>query len=410
VPEATGDLSLETQGTDTPRAWLIVAAAFIAGFVVFGIVYSFGVFFEPMAAEFGADRATTSALFSITGAVFSALGSLTGHLSDRLGPRAVVAAGAIVMGASLVLTSFIGSIWAGYLIYGVGLGVGAACAYIPTLAIVGGWFAKRRNTALGIAAAGTGCGMLVVPPVSTILIGHYGWRMTDTFLGLGAALLLGLCAAVVAPPPAVQAIVGRSLRRVLRSFDFIMLYVSWVLATTALFVPLVYLPAFALHRGASDVAASALLSLLGGVSVVGRLGIGPLGDRIGILKVFKIAVFTMAVSYVLWLVSGTYAWLVAFSAVLGVAYGVRIAVMPGVLIEFFGLRNLGALLGIFFTGSGIAAVLGPLLAGFIVDHTASFGWGIAFALAMGALGFAAVVPLALNKASRTGSAEFGTIG
>jgi MFS family permease len=410
VPEVAGEPSPETQGTNTLRAWLIVAAAFIGGFVVFGIVYSFGVFFEPMAAEFGANRTATSALFSITGAVFYVLGSLTGHLSDRLGPQVVVAAGAIVIGASLVLTSFIGNIWVGYLTYGVGLGVGAACAYVPTLAIVGGWFVERRNTALGIAAAGTGCGMLMVPPVSTVLIEHYGWRMTDTILGLCAALLLTLCAVVVAPPPATQAIVGRSLRRVLCSFDFLMLYVSWVFATTALFVPLVYLPAFALNHGASVVAASALLSLLGGMSVVGRLGMGPLGDRIGILRLFKIAVFTMAASYVLWLMSGAYAWLVAFSAILGVAYGVRIALMPGVLIEFFGLQNLGALLGIFFTGSAVSAVLGPLLAGFIVDHTPGFGWGIAFALVMGVLGFGAVVPLAVNKVSRTGSAEFGTTG
>ncbi len=68
-------------------------------------------------------------------------------------------------------------------------------------------------------------------------------------------------------------IVGRSLRRVLCSFDFLMLYVSWVFATTALFVPLVYLPAFALNHGASVVAASALLSLLGGMSAVVPLAV-----------------------------------------------------------------------------------------------------------------------------------------
>jgi MFS family permease len=57
------------------------------------------------------------------------------------------------------------------------------------------------------------------------------------------------------------------------------------------------------------------------------------------------------------------------------------------------VQNLGAILGIFFTASGISAVLGPLLAGFIVDATGSYQWGIAFALAAGTLGFAAVAPL-----------------
>ena len=134
----------------------MVAAAFTASFVVFGVMYSFGVFFTPMATQFHASRAATSAFFSITGFVSYLLASVTGHLSDRFGPRIVVGAGAVVMGTGLVFTAFIGHMWVGYLTYGVGVGVGAACAYIPTLAIVGGWFTKRRNTALGIAAAGTG--------------------------------------------------------------------------------------------------------------------------------------------------------------------------------------------------------------------------------------------------------------
>jgi MFS family permease len=85
--------SVTAPQADSRRAWLTVAAAFLAGFVVFGITYSIGPFVEPMAAEFHASRAATSALFSITALTFYALGSLSGHLSDRLGPRIVVSAG-----------------------------------------------------------------------------------------------------------------------------------------------------------------------------------------------------------------------------------------------------------------------------------------------------------------------------
>ena len=389
-----------TGGPDSARGWLIVAAAFTTGFVVFGIIYSFGVFFEPMATELGASRAATSGLFSVTGLVFYFSGSLTGHLGDRLGPRIVVGAGAIVMSAGLVLTAFIGRMGLGYVTYGIGVGVGAACVYVPTLAIVGGWFVKQRNTALGVAAAGTGCGMLTVPPLAAALIEAYGWRLSSIVLGLGVAPLLAFCALAAAPPPLAQAAAPRALGPVLRSSEFVMLYLSWVLATTALFVPLVYLPAFALDHGIGQVPASALLSVLGGTSVLGRLGIGPLGARIGTLRLFKMAVFTMAVSYVLWLTFATYPWLVAFAAILGLGYGIRIALMPAVLIEFFGLQNLGALLGIFFTASGVSAAVGPLLAGLIVDHTGGLEWGLAFAIASGALGFAAVVPLRLGQTHR----------
>jgi MFS family permease len=76
--------------------------------------------------------------------------------------------------------------------------------------------------------------------------------------------------------------------------------------------------------------------------------------------------------------------------------------MPVVLIEFFGLGNLGAILGIFFTASGISALCGPILAGLIIDYTGSYQWGIVFALTMGALGFAVIAPLRSHRVSQGG--------
>jgi MFS family permease len=393
-------LSSAAHGPDSRAAWFMVTAAFIAGFVVFGVMYSFGAFFQPMAAEFHADRAQTSAFFSITGMIFYMSGSLAGHLSDRLGPRIVVGTGAIVMGASLMLTASIGQLWVGYLTYGVGVGIGAACVYLPTLAIVGGWFDRHRSGALGIAAAGTGCGTLILPPVAATLIQGHGWRVTYLAFGLGCTVLLAICALIARPPPVARVRVAHSVGRVVFSFEFMMLYVSWLCATTALLVPLVFLPAFARGQGIGPVAASALLSALGGMGVLGRVGIGALTKRIGTLRLYKLSVLMMGASYLLWLLFADYRLLLAFAALLGLGYGLRISLTPVVLIEFFGLGNLGAILGIFFTASGISALCGPILAGLIIDHTGNYQWAIVFALAMGALGFAVIAPLRPHRVSQ----------
>jgi MFS family permease len=343
-------------------------------------------------------RVATSALFSITSLSFYAFGSLTGHLSDRLGPRIVVSAGAGLVGAGLIASALIEQIWVGYLTYGIGVGLGAACAYVPTLAIVGGWFTRRRNAALGVAATGTGCGMLVMPPLAATLIEHFGWRHANMILGVGCALLLAICASVSERPPLASPS-SHSLGRVVRSPAFVMLYVSWILATAALFVPFVFLPAFAIDHGVSQVAAAALISVLGGMSVIGRLGLGLLGDRVGTLRLFKVATLVMGASYVLWLAATDHGWLLVFAAVLGLGYGVRIALMPVILIELFGLQSLGAVLGVFFTATGVSALLGPPLAGFIVDYTGSYRWAAALALGMGLLGFAAVLRLRADRVS-----------
>jgi MFS family permease len=91
--------------------------------------------------------------------------------------------------------------------------------------------------------------------------------------------------------------------------------------------------------------------------------------------------------------------------VLGVAYGIRIALMPGVLIELFGLSNLGAILGVFFTGTGIASIVGPLIAGVIVDRAQTYLFGIVFALVMGVLGFLAIAPLKITAETVSSQAD-----
>jgi MFS family permease len=186
---------------DSGRAWLVVLGAFAASLVVFGVVYSFGVFLQPVAKEFHADPAETSAFFSITSVVYYALGAFAGRAADRLGPRIVIATGAATLGLGLCLTAFVDSIWLGYLTYGLGVGIGGACCYVPTLAVVGHWFERHRNTALGVAASGTGAGTMAAPLVAAALIHAFGWRTTDVVFGITAAAILFGCAALARPLP-----------------------------------------------------------------------------------------------------------------------------------------------------------------------------------------------------------------
>jgi predicted MFS family arabinose efflux permease len=67
----------------------------------------------------------------------------------------------------------------------------------------------------------------------------------------------------------------------------------------------------------SQVLAAALISVLGGMSVIGRLGLGVVGDRVGTLRLFKVARLVMGVSYLMWLAATDYSWLLVFAAVLG---------------------------------------------------------------------------------------------
>jgi MFS family permease len=267
-------------------------------------------------------------------------------------------------------------------------------AYVPSLAVIGGWFVRRRNLALGVAAAGTGSGTLVFPPIAAMLIEHYGWRAAFIVLGVAGGLVLLGCAALTRAPPVARGGDTAGLRpsEMMRSRAFVLLYLSWVFATSALLVPFVFLPAFAQAHGAGEVAAASLISVIGGTGILGRLILGPLGDRIGVIRLFKLMVLVMAVSYTIWLLS-SYWWLVVFAVVLGISYGSRIAAVPAVLIELFGAAHLGTMLGVFFTATGLAAVIGPSLAGVAVELSGGYGGAIVFAFVSGLLGFAVILPL-----------------
>lgn len=362
-------------------------------FAVFGVAYSFGAFFEPMAEELGSGRGATSLVFSITAFLYFLLGALSGIAVDRFGPRPVLLVGAAVMGSGLLLTSRASSIEVGYVTYGLGVGVGVACGYVPMVAVVGGWFDRRRSAALGIAVAGIGLGTVIVVPVAAALIEAHGWRTSYVVFAAASAGML-VVAAVLAerPPRPVSGALSLSLGEVVRTRAFASLYGSSLLLSLALFQVFVYLPSFAVDQGATSVAAAALVSVVGGASIAGRLLLGPLADRVGRIRVYRACFAVMGLSFGIWLVAPSYPWLVVFALVMGGAYGGFIALSPAVAAEVFGVRNLGSLVGVLYTGAGLGALVGPPLAGALIDAS-GYRWAIAASMIAAAAAAVALVPL-----------------
>jgi MFS family permease len=393
APGAMADPLPPLDQFDSPRAWAMVGATFVGLFATYGVSYSFGAFFKPMAAEFGAPRSATSAMFSITVLVWAMLGPVTGHLSDRFGPRIVVASGALVMGLGLILTSMIDRLWLGYLTYGIGVGVGVACAYVPMVAVVGGWFLRRRNTALGIAVAGIGFGTVCGAPIAAALIAPLGWRATYVVFAIATTAILLGCAYVAERPPVHVTPSPLRLAEAIRTPAFGLMYGSSVLISTALFVPFVYLPSFAHDRGVSEFLSAALVGIIGGASVAGRMGLGALADRAGVVRLYQASFLVLALSYSIWMVASSYPTMVVFALVMGAGYGGYVALSPAVIAHLFGPHRMGTVLGALYTSGGFGALVGPPLVGMIIDRTGSYRVAIGAAFTIAMIAFALLIPL-----------------
>jgi MFS family permease len=351
-------------------------------FVVFGVVYSFGAFFQSMEDEFATGKGATALMFSITTAWYFGLGLLSGRAADRFGPRPVLLAAAAVLGVALLLTSRVSSIWLGYLTYGVGVGIAVACAYVPMVATVGAWFLRRRTAALGVAVAGIGVGTLVVAPLSERLIDAFGWRTAYLVLGVGGAALLLVASVGARRPPVTVVQEPVPLGRIIHERGFAILYVTTALVSAALFVPFVFIKDYATDHGIDSGPATALVGLIGASSVVGRLGLGALGSSLGATRLMQSSFVIMTASYLIWLGAGSaYGRLVAFTIVMGVAYGGFIALAPAVTAGLFGTVGLGAILGALYTAAAVGGLVGPPVVGMVIDHV-SYAAGITLAMVL----------------------------
>ena len=362
---------------DSPRAWLTVVAAFLASAVTLGTAYSFGAFFESMSDEFGSERGATAVIFGLTTFAFFSLSIVTGRLLDRFGPRLVLVIGAVAMAGGLLLTSRVDSLGPGYVTYGGGVGIAAACGYVPMVAMVGGWFVRQRALAVGLAVAGIGVGTMVMSPLSAALIDHYGWRDTYVIFAIGGAGVLLACVPLAAQPPGdggpqpsrfADAIHSRVFRRIQASAFFLGL---------ALFVPFVFVGQYAKDRGVESVQAAVLVGVLGGASVLSRVGFGTLDRRFGSFRLYRTCYVIHGVSFVIWLVAGSsYAVMVLFVLILGVGYGGFVALGPVVIADRMGVAGLGSILGLLYTAPGLGALIGAPGAGWIIDHSDSYRWAI----------------------------------
>jgi len=364
-------------------------------FICFGVVYSFGAFFDPMSSEFNTSSSATSAVFSITSFIFFTGGIVSGMAADRFGPRPVLICGGLAMGFGLYLTSLVNSLWVGYITYGLGVGVGVACGYVPMLAVVGAWFESRRTAALGVAVTGVGLGTLVVAPLAAALINDYGWRQTYVIFGISSAVGLILCGCLTPRPPVS---VGRQskmrLRELVKVPVFGNMYFAGFFITLALFVPFVFLASYARTQGIDEVAAASLVGIIGGASIAGRLGFGALGDKISRVHLYQSTFIIVASSFLIWLFSSdSFALLMFYAVVLGSGYGGFIVLSPAVTVEIFGLAGLGTILGATYTAAGIGGLLGPTLAGYLIDKTGGFNAAIIAAMIFAFIGFLLLIPV-----------------
>ncbi|MBF0529694.1 MAG: MFS transporter [Deltaproteobacteria bacterium] len=376
------------------HGWLVVWAAHLLLAIAFGIAYSFTTLFSHLQSEFSANRAWIASIFSAAAFLYYTIGAWAGYLSDKIPPRGLVAAGVISLGLGLAGSSFGNSLGSIIFIYGLGIGIGVGLIYTPAVRSVQAWFVNLRGRATGLAVTGTGLGTLLAPILTSCLLSHYSWREVLRLLALGV-VIIGLPSAYFIEsdprkrgcfPDGIpsrttridsdRSLTSVTLKQAIRLKSFWLLYAVILLASVGLFVPFVHMVPYVRDIGLPETTGAMLVGLIGVGNILGRFGLSRLADRIGRHHALTLFTIGMAASLLFWLVAGDIPGLVVFSLIFGAMYGSCVALYPTVATDRFGARHSGAIIGFLYTGVGIAAVVGPPIAGLFFDQTHSYHYPI----------------------------------
>jgi MFS transporter, OFA family, oxalate/formate antiporter len=165
---------------------------------------------------------------------------------------------------------------------------------------------------------------------------------------------------------------GASVRDAIRSRRFVVLYSACLICSFGAFVPFVHLVPYALDHGVPQASAVLLLGTIGVGSTAGRFLLGGLADRMG-RQPSLIATFAgMALALAVWAFSTTLWPLAAFAFAYGAFYGGWVAVLPAVVMDHFGGRNVSGIIGILYTSVAFGTLIGPTAAGFAFDLSHSY--------------------------------------
>lgn len=377
----TGDAGVEWR-----QNWTVVLAA-CAGMAVAAIIsYSSGLFIEPLEREFGWSRAQIMSGHSIAATLAVICAPFMGILVDRMGPRRIGIAGVIMLCSAIALFSIATpDIWHWRALWlPLSIGIILVQPMVWTSAVTS-LFSAGRGLALAVTLCGSSLASFIAPRLTETLIQAFGWRMA--WVGIGAFWL------AISLPLIVLFLTSKTDReRTARSKDAtstgartslassgILTLRFWQLLIAGVAIALVVvtmavstvpiLSASGIDRGD----AAWIAGLVGVTSIIGRLGVGAMLDRMDGRIIAAICVsLPMAGLLLLLNIPGSIAAAIAAVLIFGLSLGAELDIIAYLTSRYFPSKNFGFLFGTLGGFLGLATGNGPFILNAVYDATGSY--------------------------------------
>lgn len=396
--------------------WRMVAAAGALRVLGAGL-HSFGftVFFLPLSQDLNLNRTSTSLAFSLARAEGAIEGPVVGHLLDRYGPKPIMLAAVLLMGAGYLLLSQVNSYAAFLIVYLGVISLAHAGGFMHApMVLINTWFIRHRARAITISSAAFGLGGVLVAPVLSVIVQAWGWRWGAAIGGvLFLVVGLPLCLTIRRSPesmgllpdgdqpagpapgkagPTIKSEVDVTVAEALKSFAFWGSVLAAGIRNASYHAIGVHFVPFMVWKGLSQSEAALLLGVYAFLGMALTLILGWVADRANKPRMAALILFAAAGAMFLPIV-GSSLWSLCLFTIFFAAVETTFPLGWAVVGDLFGRKHYAKIRGymtLFYTWGG---VLGPVIAGAIFDRWQTYEpllWSLVVVFIVAGLFFASL--------------------
>jgi len=405
------------------KGWIVVFSGMCLNLAL-GVLYAWSVFGKQFTESvdkggFGWTKTEAALPYTIAIAFFAFMMVPAGRLQDKIGPKLVATAGAVLTAAGLIITSFASpdNILPAVIGFGAFAGTGFGLGYAAATPAAIKWFPlEKKGLITGIVVSGFGLAPVYIAPLSKYLLINYDINTAFRMLGIGFAFVTIFVAQFITNPvlpkfaakndtPSILTRKDFSWDEMIKTPSFYLLWLEYACAATAGLMIIGHLAKIVAIQSNNTIKIGFMfVALLAIFNAAGRLLAGMLSDKIGRIKTIFLVCVTQAIVMFFFSKFSTIFQFSIGSAVVGFSYGACLALFPSTTADYWGTKNLGMNYGIMFTAWGVGGVFGPLLAGKIADLNGSYG--MAYLIASGLMLFAAALTFVTKSPVRVVETEF----
>ena len=392
-----------SRSTVRPNMLLTVLCGTLTSLVVIGFArLAYGVILPSMRLDLGFSYQQAGVLSTITALCYVGFVLAGGLAAARWGARASILFGMLTVAVGFAGLVFAANFWVIAILMGM-LGFGTAFAFAPMVALLATWFPDKRGLVIGCMTSGVGIGILVaglLVPFLFTLFGEQGWRVSwGVFAGaaLGVALMIAL---FVRDPPRVSASAGGELRPeekwlVYRNPRVLIVAATYGIIGLGYIVQTVFMVSFMVDVGYSASTAGRYVALMGLLSIVAGPLWGWVSDYWGRGNALAVSILLVIVSMGLPLIGQTWPYFLAHFVVMGVSINGLFALIQTSATDQVAPRYIPIAFSFATLFFAVGQLLGPAIAGWLIESTGGFHAAFGFTLVVLTLGFG--LPLLIRR-------------